>query len=331
MYTNQRNEKCAENDKISEVVPKGSMPVAQRAHKDVRVQYKESPSSNAQTGQSSGQVIQRIVPLRQTGSNCGMYAMAMALNDLIFNNNLERTSQLQGLEDKLQQLFNDNLGNIDVKTYIRAVKGAFGEDWQPGNLTAELLELYAIKNKFSVLGEAFDAYAFADMGKGFCKDMGCDDIEIKVVEFEEPEQMQAIINQCKPNELYVLFPYYAGERMEPIPRGENDLPKYMDQAHWAVIEAQNGEKQSKSYHIFEGNKRLNDNLKEKYDAFYKSNMSLDDRFDWEKYKDEIKDEIKRRKLPPHIHEYPYGDTIAQKVNLRGKAVLVGKTDKVNAI
>lgn len=191
LHTNQKSTKRSENNQSNVKRP---LPLTLDSFEDVRIQYKKEPSSNLQIKQSSEPIIQLITPLSQTGANCGMFAMAMALHDLT------------------------------------------GAD---GKQIAIDLENYAIANNYSAIGEAFNADELAALGQAFCnQNYSHAELLVYVVSFENQVQMQTILQQSIPNQLYVLLPYYAdGDNTDPTSLGGTQaLPEQMINAHWSVTE-----------------------------------------------------------------------------------------------
>lgn len=295
LHTNQKSTKHSENNQKNQSNAKRPLPLTLNSFEDVRIQYKKEPSSNLQIKQPSEQIIQLITPLSQTGANCGMFAMAMALHDLI------------------------------------------GAD---GNQIAIDLEKYAITNNYSAIGEAFNADELAALGQTFCdQNYPHAELLVKVVPFQTRKQMKTILQQSIPNQLYVLLPYYAGgDNIDPTSLGgAQATSKQMLNAHWSVTEKKNP---GDDYRILEGWQGIfggpdNSTLtRDRYRILFESNQSLGDQVKWNSYIEkcditEFTNFQNSGRLNNQIQTGPSGE-ITEAANLRGKAVLIGTRNAVEA-
>lgn len=257
---------------------------------------------------SPGNVIQReIVPIEQTGPNCGMFAMAMALSDLL---------------------------RADGKEIARG------------------LETLAIQQHHSVAGEAFDADELCQLGHDYCKNKNAN-IMFITLEFNKPSQLRAIFDKCSERELYVLFPYFATDNINPDTYNpkEKANPEKMTNAHWSVIERLPFSDQKYPLRILEGwnsiyaSQQLNEKEKGNLNhsrvlELFIANKKLGDLLSWKKAMQVVRhgkydDGTLQNNINARHCKYPSKfinkvDPLPQeKVNLRGRAILVGKADPVS--
>lgn len=258
---------------------------------------------------NAADVIQRIQPIQQTMANCGMFAMAMALADLL---------------------------NLD------------------GEVLADGLELYAIENGLSALGEAFNADELAMAGQGYCDSNQIrEHLEFRVLTFTTQEEMTAIFNQTLPGQIYVLFPYFAidndvtpGTLPGPHqPDGQPPIaaPHTMTQAHWAVVENP-GDQDNR---ILEGHNHIYGGPAAsilnpiRHQALFQSNQSLGGALEWSQYLNATLENMPLHSRAQQDMDYFFNSDrlgmeigwdeqghIRQAVNLRGRAIMVGKRDNV---
>lgn len=254
-------------------------------------------------------VIQRIQPIQQTMANCGMFAMAMALADLL---------------------------DLD------------------GEVLADGLELYAMENGLSALGEAFNADELAMAGQGYCDSNQIGEhLEFRVLTFTTQEEMTAIFNKTLPGQIYVLFPYFAtGRNVTPgIPPGPYQpdgqppiaAPHTMTQAHWAVVEnlEAQGERILEGHNHIYGGPTASTLNPARYQDLFQSNKSLGGALEWNQYLNATLENMPlhsraQQDMDYFFHSDRSGMEIVrdeqghfrQAVNLRGRAIMVGKRDNV---
>ena len=159
----------------------------------------------------------------------------------------------------------------------------------PSQFDVKTLEIelttYAIQHGYSVIGEAFDPYILATVGRNYCE-KGNFPIEFFVLDFSKSTNKKAekaIATKLEKDESVFLMPYFSDENWGP---GVNTNE---ENAHWCVIKKGDIKGQAK---LYEGNKRgstyikdsaihmqeaLNVTLKQ----LIASNMSIKDIFQWD--------------------------------------------------
>lgn len=277
--------------------------VYQRKTSDVRYQLREKKSA---PDQEPSVLQKKLMLIRQTGANCGMFAAAMALADLLGGDYKTQGEMIAG---KLEM-------DMKEKGY-----SAIGEAFD-ANLLAE-----AINDFCNEIGEA---------GTG---------IRAEIKTFDSMEEMQTIFNEAEEGKAYVLFPYYANmdfSPVNPLYAGQATAGD-MYRAHWSVIEnIQEGNGENGRLHILEGcGKIFNgpDNsyldLDNRLQQLFDSNMLLGEAMNWNVYfaldaGSKAEFACSRRywnylwTLGGNIHPTRYLDIVNlfEKVNLRGRAVLI---------
>lgn len=251
------------------------------------------------------EAVRAVQPIEQDGANCGCFAAAMAIATL-----------LGKTEDEAE----------DIAHQIQQV--------------AEL-------NKISSIGELFNADALTAAVNTFCTDLATDSgwkekLLAKTVDFTSEEGLVKTLAAAKKHGVRVLIAYYAGNGIncDPAVPTPEDMaakrvkPEKMYYAHWAVANLGEGLGE-RSIILREGNKQT---LEKRYDpkSLFDSNDSLGDTFSWDEFLkiDQDKDThdalLSRKGLASNytvLHKgmpNPFGDKGEERVNLRGKLVLIGK-------
>ena len=206
-------------------------------------------------------VIQMALPIlpRQRGNNCGYHALARAIYALYPN--------------KFPSPFDEN--NLELQ-----------------------LTTYAIKNKYSVVGEAFDPFILAKVGNAFCRnDPFCIknniSIQCTVLAFNEntmsriQTRIQRDVNSG--NSIF-LVPYFPNTRTRILHRYFAPTNSGGEQnAHWSVIGPGDG---NNLFELCEGNFRgsanngyVGDSLGVTLNALLASNMSINPEFNWDNFRE----------------------------------------------
>lgn len=137
-----------------------------------------------------------LIPLKQDGCNCGMYALAMALQEFI--------------------------GIVNIE--------------EEGKGVAKQLQGFAVTYGYSNLGEMFDADNLALVGNAYLKHFDLAFLcKCITVGFDTKDQLRFLLKKNKENKIRILFPYAANEDITPDTEGERLSPDEMYKAHWSVI------------------------------------------------------------------------------------------------
>ena len=259
----------------------------------------------------------------QTGINCGMFASAMAIYALS-----------SGMHRKSNELRNILTECIVIRKNMIL------------NLAHEM-QHHGQMNALSSLGEMYDADRLARTinifgadkdGHAACGLDNSEPILAKVISFSDIERLEQVVRFARDNHLMVLVPYFAGEEAEPYDPERVVTADEMYRAHWSVIKGE-GKGKVSSVEIYEGN-LLQTGETYSLDTVFDSNMSLADSLSWERLLEEISvepDLCAQAKIGLNSRinallergetQLPFDfDNEVEKVNLRGRLVVVGIRD-----
>lgn len=280
------------------------------------------------TGHLSEGIVQRdLKSVPQKGPTCGLHALVTVLYDMV------------------PDIFPDvgpkgTQGEIDKAKIQKMVK--------------EVKDITFDNKHYTILGEAFDAQILCKVGKKICEDNEIDNISLEVIDFDSEEKLKTIVNMCKGKKLYVLLPYFANGR-DSNPCTISATPEQMDRAHWSAIE-----RKGKNLHILEGNQKLyggpDSSILDdaRIGELFSSNQCLNKEFSWDAFSYRVLDnwnsseaqdakntlniiiDESARNSDSDRYHYKNGDSsysleknLMEKVNLRGRALLVGEKGAVD--
>ena len=252
----------------------------------------------------SDTAVRRLSEAQQTGANCGCYAAGMAIDSLL--NSYSKTS-----------------GNPAIKNEAEIIAAEF--------------ESMAKEQKMSSIGEMFSAETLSEsinVFSDFVSTKYGKRIKAEVAEFNTYRKLETIIKLAVRKGIRALIPYYVSDvstLMPGVPNLNDEgyvLPKDMYKAHWTVVS--HFEVDDTGFGritLFEGHKKLNQHPIKGLDLF-KSNSALADKFDWNEYlnlsqNEEEQEAMMARKEKFGQYFMEEGETILEKVSLRGKVVLIG--------
>ena len=278
---------------------------------------------NQATVQMYQDIIQfELISLRQSGPNCGMFAMAMAIQEFIGRDGNVIAQELQKCAVKngysnLGEMFDADrlaeVGNIfcssDPNIDLKCMSVQFNTQQQLNYLFSKNEE-----GKLRIL------FPYASLGA--IPQTGADGIG----NIEVSDAIQSGLS-------------VSGE-------DEHLRPENMSHAHWSVI---NKTEDFNAVEILEGHQIMNDK-KQSTEMLFESNQILGDKFDWGAYLKSLNmrlDKLNRRKVAPQYEEQRKRSIasvqseirIVKKqvdvepvidVNLRGRVVLVGRPGDVDA-
>lgn len=146
--------------------------------------------------------------------------------------------------------------NCGYHALARAIYALYPDKYESQSIDGDLeirLTTYAIKEGYSVLGEAFDPDILAQVGNGFCEDPYCKDngisIECAAIKITESNPLELILANSKNDNSIILVPYYPDmQTWGPVENKNRE-----ENAHWGVIEVYKTKAGKLLYNLYEGN------------------------------------------------------------------------------
>lgn len=293
---------------------------------------------------------EKIIETEQTGSNCGCFASGMALWSFI----KDKASFMESVESKNGEKYKKICEMVEsyYKNKMRESTEKPTDDEKNISIISLIIQEIAKENGLSSIGEMFSVSALEESINlcGFTLNNGRQLIA-KEADFNTPKELEKIVKQATSQHIRVLFPYqlmvegddvglpdYDGA-MEVFKKASSDGKQVarfaLDNnfAHWAVIEDVD---EKGIYFLYEGNRVLKTDKGERkgtelIDLYY-ANRALSDGYLWDDYlkenpetkKDlESRLEILKGKNQQDKVFREHGDRWIEKVDLRGKILLIG--------
>ena len=293
---------------------------------------------------------EEIIETEQTGSNCGCFASGMALWSFI----KDKASFMESVKSKYAEKYKKICEMVE-NYYKDNESGSTEEptdDEKNISIISLIIQEVAKENGLSSVGEMFSVSALEESINicGFTLNNGRQLIA-KAADFNTPKELEKIVKQATSQHIRVLFPYqlivegndmglpdYDGA-MEVFKKASSDGKQAArfapdnNLAHWAVI----GNVDEKGiYFLYEGNRVLKtDKGKRKgtelIDLYY-ANRALSDGYLWDDYlkehpetKKDLEGRLEKLKGKNQQDEVfrEHGDIWIEKVDLRGKILLIG--------
>lgn len=247
------------------------------------------------------------------------------------------------IQMKLPYMYHQLALNCGFSALARAISKLIPED---GNDLAsredleERLSSHAVQSNYSVIGEAFDPETIVRT----CDDIYGMELSATIVDMDEENTLQSILESAKGKNQVVLLPYFAAP--------DASTPKVntagTSNAHWAALDPNDLTAKGKIL-LYEGNKqgvvRTDGAVAPKKWAtkdLQKSNESITDTFDWERFIDNprVSSEVKKKNFnmflePPqkyYTHNYFLNWRMKTHVkhSLLYKKRMLEKTGRLNA-